>query len=543
LLSTAALALACALAACTEDPTLSAGEVQRVVVSPSSLALLTGQSGDLNATALTADGAAVGVSNITWSSDNASVATVDEQGTVTAVAPGSATVSARVGNVAGSASVAVTPQPPTGPVVDVYPAVTHQTMTGWEAVTQSGEVDCNPIAFQNYRNKLLDDAVNDLGLNRLRLQVRSGAENPVDWFSKYLAKEIDYTTLRAHWYEIQNDNSNPQSLNAAGFQWSFLDHTIDNVVTPMRQRVIARGERLFINLNYVDFGTSPFEHSSNPAEYAELIVAIFQHIQSKYGWVPDAVEMILEPDITPNWRAATIGAALVATGDRLAAAGYHPAFIAPSNTNMSAAITYFDGLVQIPRVREYLTDFSYHRYAGVSQAAVKAIGDRASQFGVRTGMLEHIGSGYEDLHEDLLIGRNSSWQQFALGYCTGDDGAQYYTINQSNPAAPVVVEGSRTRFLKQYFRHVRLDAVRIGAASGDDRFSPIAFRNTDGKVVVVIKATAGGSLQIRGLPTGTYGMYYATNAGSGVLQDGVVSGQGALAVTVPAGGVVTAFRR
>ena len=210
---------------------------------------------------------------------------------------------------------------------------------------------------------------------------------------------------------------------------------------------------------------------------------------------------------------------------------------------MSTAITYLDGLVQIPRVPEYLTDFSYHRYSGVSPAALRAIGDRASQYGIRTGMLEHIGSGYEDLHEDLLVGRNSSWEQFALGFCTSDDGAQYYTINQSNPAAPVVAEASGTRFLKQYFRHVRLNAVRIGAASGDDRFSPIAFRNTDGKVVVIIKATTGGSLQVRGLPTGTYGMYYAINSGSGVSPDGVVSAEGALTVTVPARGVVTAFLR
>ena len=41
-------------------------------------------------------------------------------------------------------------------------------------------------------------------------------------------------------------------------------------------------------------------------------------------------------------------------------------------------------------------------------------------------MLEHIESDYHDLHEDLRLGQNSSWQQFTLAYCVSDNGAQYY---------------------------------------------------------------------------------------------------------------------
>lgn len=436
------------------------------------------------------------------------------------------------------------PPPPTGLVIQVYPDVEHQRMTGWEAVAQIGELECNRTAFQLYRNPLLDAVANDLGLNRLRIQLRSGAENPVDWFARYVAGEVDRPTYRSHWFEAINDNGDPNVLAPAGIKFSHLDYTIDNVVTPLRQRLAARGERLYVNLNYVDFGTSPFEHSSNPNEYAELMVATFQHLQSKYGWVPDAVEIILEPDNTPNWRGSTIGPAIVATGDRLAAAGFRPAFIAPSNTSMLGALQYFDALMAVPRVREYVTDLSYHRYSGVSSSTLKGIHDRAVQHGIRTAMLEHIGSDYQDLHDDLLLGRNSSWQQFALAFCTNDDGAQYYTINQSNPSAPVVNEGSRTRFLKQYFRHVRLDAVRVGAASGDARFSPLAFRNTDGRYVVVIKGSAGESLEIRGLPAGTYGIYYAGPSASGVSPDVTIGAQQPLAVTTPSGnGVITIYRK
>jgi hypothetical protein len=395
-----------------------------------------------------------------------------------------------------------------------------------------------------YRNPLLDAAVNDLGLNRLRLELLSGLENSVDWFGRFFAGQINHATYRSHWYEVVNDNADPNVLAAGGVQWSQLDYKIDNIVTPLRQRLAARGERLYVNLNYVDFASSPFEHSSNPNEYAELLVATFQHIQSKYGWVPDAVEMVLEPDNTPNWRASTIGPAIVASGDRLAAAGFRPAFIAPSNTNMASALEYFDALIALPRVRQYMTDLSYHRYSGVSNSTLQAIHDRAVQHGIRTGMLEHIGSGYEDLHDDLLLGRNSSWQQFTLAFCTGDDGAQYYTINQSNPSAPIVNEGSRTRFLKQYFRHVRLGAVRVGAASGDERFSPLAFRNTDGRYVVVIKGSAAESVEVRGLPAGTYGSFFAGPSASGVSPDVTIGAQQSLTVTTPGGnGVVTIYRK
>ena len=52
----------------------------------------------------------------------------------------------------------------------------------------------------------------------------------------------------------------------------------------------------------------------------------------KYGFVPDGVEITLEPDHfdTFDQKPKKIGEALVATGDRLKAHGYTPDFIAPT---------------------------------------------------------------------------------------------------------------------------------------------------------------------------------------------------------------------
>lgn len=501
-----------------------------------------GESRQLSALAWTGN-SQVATPPLTWSSSTTAVVTVSSDGTVTAVGVGTAAILATAGQVQGTATVTASPAPPAGNVIDLYPAVEYQEMTGWEAVAQAGELECPAVAFQAYSGPVFDASVGDLGLNRLRLEVRSGAENPVDGFAQFRAGMINQAAYRATWYQAVNDNSDPQSVHPAGFNWSHLDYTVDNVVLPIRQRVAARGERLYINLNYVDFGTSAFEHASSPAEYAELILATFQHLQGKYGWVPDAVEVVLEPDHTPNWRGAQIGAAIVAAGDRLAAAGYHPDFVAPSNSDMGSALAYFDAIVQVPRVLEYLTDLSYHRYAGVSPTTLSGIGDRRAQFGIRTGMLEHIGSGHDDLITDLTVAGNSSWQQFALAFCgTNDDGGTYYLVDVANPSSPVVREGARTRYLKHFFRHVRLGARRIGAASGNAGITPLAFRNQDGRTVLVVRSSGSVTAQVRGLPPGTYGAFWTTATQTGTLPDATLSAQQVWSVNFAAG-LTTLYRK
>ena len=392
---------------------------------------------------------------------------------------------------------------------------------------------------------MLDRLVDELGLTRVRLETRSGFENPIDWFARYMSGQVDRPTWRTHWYEAINDDGNPQTLNPQGFQWSWLDYDIDHIVTPLRDRLAARGEQLYVNLTYVDFALSSFEHSASAQEYAEYMLALFQHTQQKYGWVPDAVEIILEPDNTQNWRAAQIGAAIVAAGDRLRAAGFEPDFVAPTTTNAANAVSYFDEMIQNPRVLEYLTDISYHRYSGVSNTTIEAIGNRAAQFGIRSGMLEHIGSTYVDLHTDLTLGRNSAWQQFVMGGCeAGDPGGRYYLIDASVPSNPKVSLASRTHLLRHYFQYIRPGAVRVGAASGDDRYQPLAFRNRNGKFVLVVRSTSGGTFRVQGLPAGTYGLRYGTASVNGAdLPNEVVSGGGDLQASMPSAGVITIYQR
>ena len=65
--------------------------------------------------------------------------------------------------------------------INLNPSITYQTISGWEATAQAGAMDCQ--SFDQYSDVLFDHAVNDLGINRVRLEVRSGIENPVDYFA------------------------------------------------------------------------------------------------------------------------------------------------------------------------------------------------------------------------------------------------------------------------------------------------------------------------------------------------------------------------
>ena len=418
----------------------------------------------------------------------------------------------------------------------------HQTMNGWEATAQAGQA-ISP-AFRAYRDRLFDAAVQDLGIDRLRVEVRSGSEHTRDNWTAWRRGEIDQDAWRAIRYATVNDDADPFSVRPGGFWFSELDDTVEAVVVPMRERLAALGRRLFVNVTYVAFtgqiGRGLEYHHQNPEEYAEFVQATYQHLNQRHGFVPDAWEIILEPDNSPQWGAETLRQAMIAVGNRLQAIGITPRLIAPSTTSLRNAVLYANDIGRRGPPRFWF-ELSYHRYRGVSESGVRAIAARAQDWNLGTAMLEHIGSGYEDLHQDLKIGRNSSWQQFGLAFpTTKDDGSLYFLVDDRNVAAPAVTMASRTPFLRQYFRYIRSGAVRVGAGSSDNAFDPLAFVNPDGRLVVVVKARHGGSFVVQGLPAGAYEATFTTASESHARATPVMTGT-SLQADMPARGVITIF--
>jgi len=433
-----------------------------------------------------------------------------------------------------------------GPVrITVDPSRTFQTITGWEATAFAVQDSAN---FPLYRDRLFDLLVNDLGVTRLRLEIRSGTENTQDFWAAERNGTIPYESWRCLRYSTVNDNSDPFVADPAGFHFDEFDDKIQKIVLPIRSRVEARGEKFFLNVNYVAFTPQitaagcpaglQYIHL-NPEEYAEFVLAAYRHLQTKYGLIPDAWEVILEPDNTTQWRGAQIGAAIAAAGNRLLANGYTPRFIAPSTKNMTSAVAYFDQMITNAAVRPLLSELSYHRYSGVTAQALQNIGARRTQYGIQTAMLEHIGSGYQDLHADLTIGGNSSWAQYTIaGPPTA--AAPYYVVGSSGSQVQMA---PRTPFLRQYFRFIRPGAVRLGASSSDPAaYDPAAFRNPNGALAVVVKAMSSGQIQVDGLAPGLYGIKYTTDARQDVdLPDVSLQAGQSLTASIPGAGVITVY--
>ncbi|MCL4849900.1 MAG: hypothetical protein KJZ78_00780, partial [Bryobacteraceae bacterium] len=450
-----------------------------------------------------------GSSTLSWSVSGATSLSINQGvGTVTGTTSKSVkptatttytlTATNAAGSVTKTASVTVSAAapPPSGSTITVYPAITYQTMVGWEATDQSGQTECS--GFNSYKNTLFNQAVNDLGINRIRLEVRAKSDGRT-------------------------------------FDLADLDSRVNQIILPIRQHLSNRGEKLFLNVCFV--GDSNLATDVN--RYAQQVLATYQHLKSAFGFIPDGWEIALEPGfVTDGWDAYSLGGAIVATGSLLKSNGYTPYLIGPSNAGgANNALPWFDILTsRSPSVFPHLREFAYHRY-DTTDPYLATVASRGKQYNVNTSQLEHIGADYNELHKDLKQGNVSAWQQFTLAYCTGDNGAQYYVANGGT-----VSMGSRTKLLRQYFKFIRAGAVRVDAQTGNSKFDPVAFRNANGKFVVVVKATGSGSFGVTGLPAGTYGIKYTTDSVYDVdLADVSISSGGAVNTNIPGPGVLTVY--
>ncbi len=335
-------------------------EVATVRVTPTSASVDIGGTITFEATAYTSDGAAIAGKAMSWSSSSNTVASVSAAGAVTGVAAGGATISASVDGKTGSASVTVVPVSASTGTITVNGALRYQTMTGWEALAEIGQSECDPRAYQSYKNGVLDRAANELGINRIRIALRNGYENPVDYFADFQAGRLTFNQWQTYWFKVVNDNSDPFVMNPAGFNWGYLDYTIDELVVPLKQRLAARGEGFWLNLSYTGANSGNL-HRDNPDEYAEIVLAAFQHLQARYGWVPNSLEIINEPNLG-TWNGTQVGQAMVAAKARLAAAGFFPQFVGPTVSQVTPSLPFFDEMMLVPGAAQALNEFSYHRY-------------------------------------------------------------------------------------------------------------------------------------------------------------------------------------
>lgn len=487
-----------------------------------------------------------------------------------------------------------TPVPPSGSapvsrVVTLDPTQTSQRIRDWSfADGLPWETPADFTRLTGLMPQVIQRTV-DAGINRIRLEMRSGFENDDDYFDQYICSlgnpphvncntvqgRIDGEAFGAVRYRNLNDNGNPNQADLSRFHFGELDFKVELLINPLREAWRSAGSKLYVNLAFVDFiaqTNSDFQYFDRPDEYAEVVVETFRHLQTKYGWVPDGFQIMVEPDGTfwwdpvagdfrtgcnydwrpeecgdnvnqpqtnKNWDPADLADVLVAAGDRLAAAGFRPDFIGPSTTLMHDVTPYVRAMVRHnPRVTQYLSEISYHRY-GRSRAAEQLLRDdilpMRDFFNAQGGMQADLSMlewwvspdvnrypgvyddatgayyNYVDLHQDLREGDNSSWQVGgAIVWTT--EAARGANLGLIAPSGNII-DVENAFMTGQYTRNIRRGAVRIRATSNQGQDDPLAFVNRDGRRVVIVKGEYGSEVAIAGLPAGRYVIDYGARDG------------------------------
>jgi hypothetical protein len=458
--------------------------------------------------------------------------------------------------------------------IAVDPTKTFQTMgyqadgvwTGsWEATDVLGN-DLDP-AYSSYADAMMDMAIDEFNINRIRLEVRSSEENAVSawqvWRNSGVAgNSPEYCKWRESRYATVDDGGGPDQINWSGFRFNELDHHIETVVIPYKTKLARRGIPLFINLNYVSFNrqisnpggrcsavtpTLDYHHTRDPREYAEFIVAAYLHMQKKYGFVPDSLEVILEPENTsagypgnswPAWDLSFTIAAAEAAADKLAAHGFTPRLVLPSGTSAATVAAWAEPILRHFQSRgklRYIREIAYHPYRGRNNANRSSIASTAAKYRVNTSQLEWFSmTDISDMHDDLKVGNNSAWQLYTFPY--------YISVDSRNRGNPVLSYTRIGKFIRQYQKFIQPGAVRVEAATDDSHFDPLAFRNPSGQYAVVIRTHGRGAISVKGLPAGTYGIQYTTNDRLGAdLSDIDLQAGETLTTSIPAPGVITLY--
>ena len=311
--------------------------------------------------------------------------------------------------------------------ITVDPNTQYQTIQGWGAIANGEDIP------QYLREQIVDTAVNDYGLTRLRLEPPGG------------------NSLVSPRWEWLNDNADPDVINWSAFNTSVWDQKITAWVLPFKQRVDANGDpfNLYVSPSFFDggsTGTAPAWLLNSPGEYAEFATSLLLYLKNTYGITADYYCILNEAGNNNTWSASVVGKMIKTLGPKLQALGLATKIQFPECVNADSTWSYIQTLQNDADVWPYVGLISYHLYG--SNTHRPDVYSFAQSKGLPTAMTEYMSETTQHLYEDLTLGGVSFWETY------GYNGRGYNEISYNNDCTQITALTGEYWWLRQTMHYV-----------------------------------------------------------------------------------------
>ena len=402
--------------------------------------------------------------------------------------------------------------------VTLNPAVRYQTILGWGAASSSPA-----WVSQSLREALIHEAVNELGLTRLRLELQSGnRSNTRPW-------------------EQENDDWDPTNINWPAFNTNDADERITEMVIPFKQAVEANGDpfNIYVSPSLFNGGSSgaaPVWLLNNPGEYAEFALAYLLNLKA-HGIEADFYCILNEAGNSNPFNASVVAQMIKTLGPQLEAAGLSTRIQFPESISAQVAWNnYIQNVTGDEDVWPYVECLSYHLY-GTNDPFRSYIRDLGVSLDVPTAQTEYMNLNMNYFYDDLVLGGVSYWEIYGIGQC--------FEWNPNNTSFGRIRQYWNFR---QVMHYVRPGDVRIQADSDDSNLRVLAFTRDEKTTVVLINGAGSRSVSIHNLPVGMYGvcqsvggsLYQELGLQAAVAPRGT-GDIGALRIDIPSNTVMTVY--
>lgn len=399
--------------------------------------------------------------------------------------------------------------------VTVVPSVQYQTILGWGASSW-----CPPHATQMLRDRLVREAVDDLGLTRLRLELPSG----------------NRSNTRA--WEWLNDDGDPHNTNWAGFNTGDLDSILPKIVFPFKQRVESNGDpfQVYVSPSFFNSGSTgqvPAWLLYSPGEYAEFATAMLLELANAHGVVADYYCILNEAGNNNPFSAQIVGSMIHTLGPWLDGLGLATEIQFPECVNANTSWNYIQSLQSDTLIWPHIGLLTYHLY-GTNDPYRSYIRDFGLSVGLPTGQTEFMNLNMDHMYDDLTLGGVSIWEVYGQG--------QWIRPNYDETS---FTRSARYWDFRQVMHYVRPGDVRIEAVSSDPSLRPLAFSRFPNTTLVLLNCTPPQqpcTVYVSGLTRGRYGV--CQSVASGVYQEmgpRTIGSTEVLTVNVPANTITTIY--